>query len=735
MKAQRKYEEIIDNTIPSILLREQGYKPTWLLCEYKNHQWIVANGAQRSITINFNVTIPGGRCLADYPNFYDTIKRIAYGIRTGPLAEIDSGLTQATVVANLITLVRWLIAHDITHFEHIDAFDISEYAKIATYGISAILNSESILQEYFESQMLLANFQDTDTAEERKAKAQSYFPYFADRRNVKLAREKILHSLGIGSSGRTASVIVAMLDEMERICGYHQHGLVKNRKFESRDEGDDKPVTHEHLRRFLMSFEYLWRHRRYLDDAIKSSPFPGSSSGVEAKRHGRAIGRTATVPFIQATHFIERSVRWVLDYSTMLLDLKDFVDDLDYLETDLDNSAFTAKIASITNWPGGSANPFPIRAFRSVESKYWDPVSFSESMRGGMALSQALIFLIVACAVVIATFTARRVSEILGLKVGCIWRDDASQPWMRCFILKTVQGESQIPVPEIVVKAVEILERLSKRARLATNASYIFQYTMLRSDVTYGLSLDGFPRFTLGYHLRRFGYFVDVPNLPDGSRWTFKAHQFRRFFAILYIWAYEKGDWGALQWLLRHFTSEMTERYVTENNIGEIISMVNRERTAQIITNAVLGNAPLGGLEGARVRSAAQKIHDDLAQRIEVYSEARYKRSIVRFIERTGLDLHGIPWGYCARRQRDDNAKCACSGTSIPHYSEASITTCTGCDFNMSTSAAAPFLETSNKFHRALSESPDTPPMLRNASAAIVKKQNDALAELRIVQT
>jgi len=209
------------------------------------------------------------------------------------------------------------------------------------------------------------------------------------------------------------------------------------------------------------------------------------------------------------------------------------------------------------------------------------------------------------------------------------------------------------PIPEVVASAIAVLEQLSERARAHTGTSYIFQFNHPGTDFYQGISQDGVPTFSLGTYLRKFGYFVDVPELDDGTRWTFRPHQFRRFFAILYIWIYELGDWGALSYHLRHFNPEKTRRYASDDELGHIISIADREHTAQVIANAALGKSQVSGFEGNRLKEAAKRLHARMSQRIQVVPERKFNQRILRFVERADVSLHALPWGIVLPLQRE----------------------------------------------------------------------------------
>jgi integrase len=733
---QKFYPGIVDDSIPPALLTTGGFRPSWLLDRYEHDEWNVTNiGDQSPKTIVFNVTLAGGAKLSSYPNLYESIKRIAYGVRTGPLAEVESAGAHVVIVNNLITLARWMISNGIERFSMLTKEDREEYAAAAVYGTQNILNSESLLERHLETLMERCDFQPDDSENTRRSKSKSVFPVkkvvntgirvILDRTCI--LRDAGLEQVGLGRNG----VLSSLLDEAEILCGFNPIRKKKCVSAKSKDDYDEQLVTEEHLRRFLMSFKYLYTHRRYLEDAPSADPFAFTSPRLEARKLGAAIGRTGTVPVKQATHLIERSIRWIVDYSPKILDLKDQADQA----FDKDGPSSINARAEYLNisqiWPTGPASPFPILAarLREIES---DEESSIESFSNckGMNLQSATLSLMSACAVVIAAFTARRASEIIGLRVGCVHIDDAGNPWLKCFIHKTTQMESYIPIPEVVIFAVNVLERISERSRNYTGTPYLFQYNVPGTCRTHGISGSNFPNFDIQSHLRKFGYFVDVPRMEDGSLWTFKPHQFRRFFAILYIWIYDKGDWGALQYHLRHFTNEMTRRYVTESEIGQIVALANKEHTAEILANAAFGITHLAGVEGERFKNIAQDLRRQMTKSVEVVSERKFKQKLEKLVERTGLSLLAFPWGYCVERKTAQVRVRNCTNTEFPNYERANEITCVGCACNLVTPSAQHFLATAIQLHRDVADAPESPPILRKASQAISQRFDDALAKI-----
>ncbi len=703
----------LDEKIPASLALEIGYRPSWLLREYTANTWVVKDtGNKPDLTIVFDVRFPNGKHLPDYPNLLDSIKRITYGVRSGPLMTVESGSVQQNIAFNLITLARWMTSNEIYRFEDLTRADAREYSELAAYGTNAILDTEGILHRHIEKLLMKSNFCPSDPPHERRSKACNAFPFHRNSRNTEmLDRETLLENAGLWESN-SAGVLTQMLDELEVTCEFYQQPKTLHRMARQvpLDELDEKIVTTQQLRRLIMPFDYLYRHRRYLEDGLPHTLFPGSSPTKVAKALGKAAGRTGSVPVEQAAVFIERSVRWVVDYAPTLLALQE------------------GKNVAAVLPEYSPCSPFPILdcKWRSVRYETFDEALQTEGLRQGMTLPMALNYLMTACAVVIAAFSARRASEILGLKAGCIERDDCGKLWMQIFIHKTTQGFTAIPVPEVVWSAISVLEQLSASARELNGSPFIFQYKLLDSDRCYGLGADGVPAFSFRSYLRKFGYFIDVPALPDGTHWTFRPHQFRRLFAILYIWIYELGDWGALSYHLRHFNLEATRRYGSDAELGHIVSVANREHTAHILAQAALGKIKVAGVEGTRFKEAAKRLHDRLTIKLQVVTEHKFTQRIMRLVERTGVILRALPWGYCAIRPGANKDACACASCGhTPDFGAATVSTCKDCVCAFRTPAFTPYLNSTLKLHGNIIQSTGTPKILREASEILHKELSE----------
>ena len=704
----------VDDTIPSCLLTGSAYRPQWLLTPYASNSWVVTDtGDKANQTLRFDIGLRSGRRLPELPHLLETVKRIVFGIRHGPLMRVESGSVQAQRANDLLTLVRWMDINHIARFSDLTVADQWEYANLSIGGIHEILNTEGILTSYLQAVATQAEFNKGDSFDDRRKKSLLELPVRLWRSGISLDRCRLMSDAGLdGITLQGTTSLLQMLDDFELETGLDVRPLIRRRAAQRVDIDTDekRPLTTEAIRRLLIPFQLLYEHRRNLDDALSAPPFQGQALQDIAKRLGSDIGRTKTIPVKQGATLIERSIRWVLDYAPHILETKEAVDE--------GRSVEEAFALGLTHVP---ATPFPLRQ-EQVDERLLDSAlgSIRPVIPGtGMSLQTAVRYLTTACGIVIAAFSARRAAEIVGLKIDCIERDDTGKAWLTSFIHKTLQSHGKVPVPEAVVAAVAVLTRLSARARTITGTNYLFQFNSPGTHVVLGLSRDGLPVFRLSKLTREFGYFVDVPPLPDGSRWSFHPHQFRRFFAVLYVWCYELADWGALAHHLRHFDLEMTRRYVTDEELGGILHQANRERTSEILAGVASGNVHLAGASGLRLDESLRKLYARLAHKVQIVPERKLQQRVLRFVERTNLDLKALPWGYCASPQaQGPTARCS-SGAGPAAPETATISTCVECSRNVRSIEFKPYLERTLTRHRRLATSTSAAPMLKRASEAL----------------
>ncbi len=296
-----------------------------------------------------------------------------------------------------------------------------------------------------------------------------------------------------------------------------------------------------------------------------------------------------------------------------------------------------------------------------------------------------------ACWIIIAAFTARRDEEVDELQHGCLRGDAASGWWLHVYIEKTLQRKEWVPVPELVAKAVEVLSNISAAARRKTGTEYLFQWQRPDGEVT---------RLDVGRHLDAFAAAVQVPlHRPRSGppvAWHWHPHQFRRFFAVLYFYRFEGGTIEALSHHLRHFSLEMTKRYVTQDpEVAALWTDVEWGYMGHVARSIVAGERSVSGSAGERLKKTARRLIDVFRRKLQIASPERVGASLTLIMQRQGIVLTPKPWVTCSCPQTNDAAqKAACrrnqsvEDTTVgPDFAHAGPAVCSFCPHAMTEGA------------------------------------------------
>ncbi|WP_149651794.1 site-specific integrase [Azospirillum argentinense] len=336
----------------------------------------------------------------------------------------------------------------------------------------------------------------------------------------------------------------------------------------------------------------------------------------------------------------------------------------------------------------------------------------------------AFVLLPTACLIVIAAFTARRSGEIDSLQLGCVEEDADGELWLSIWIEKALRDITRILVPASVQRAITVLEWLSADARERSGTRWLFQF----DSVHQGGALTA---LHFRSALNEFAEYVGVPPLPDGTRWVFSPHQFRRFFSICYYWRWSFGSLTALSTFLRQFDLEVTRRYVTEVSRGELVRLkedaladhavrvaaaqelsgldgrrrahhdVSREHRTMVARDVVAGRTALGGFGGEQITKRLDDLIIEFERRLEIRPasspQGLLNELLSGFVAHTLTHLEPNPLGHslckCAR-SRADLAAARCLDEfqathpdtprpAQPDHAHASDTVCGGCAHNV----------------------------------------------------
>ena len=429
-------------------------------------------------------------------------------------------------------------------------------------------------------------------------------------------------------------------------------------------------------------------------------------------------GITETIPDIQGFHLLDRAIRWVLMYSKDLLELRRLATEALESESDSENSHVTReRRKSIFN---RLLQEFSPQQFSSDDPGAPWPLDATID-RGNQQLSildATGRYLMAACAIVVAAFSARRKMEVLTIKGGeptdedkvlrAIFIDQNNEPWLWCWIEKTYQKWDRVPIPEVVVKAVEVLEELTSATRKKNGSRNLFELE--------SLTMEGICKFDFRHSVNAFADYVQVPPLEDGSMWTFRAHQFRRFFALLYMYRYNYGEHGkfeALSWHLRHLDMEMTKRYIEEIHETDMLKAHRKHIVVDLMSEVLRKERKAAGPGGEAMKEQLYEMLREVIKDSEILG-GKESPSIARKIaERVmlKLDIEMVPfmWGYCyAYKDIDDgtlHGNCIKAGADAiaPDLARATPKTCFGCKHLYVDDHFHPYWETvAKKYQRAI---------------------------------
>ena len=413
-----------------------------------------------------------------------------------------------------------------------------------------------------------------------------------------------------------------------------------------------KRQTNHNIHRSLLPMEELWRWKeQFSGPVLRFNPFPEGASikaadmGVEPQRH-------PTVPPAIAFPYLRGALRWVIEYAPAILEARA----KEWSAKELEEA-----LASVG------------AEIELTEAKHAQ--NTKKVTRDGLTRLTAA-----ACFAVIAALSARRRSEIADLGAGCVHEDSEGRHRLWIYIAKTEQDYNQIPIPAAVHKAVRCMEAISEDARKRTGTDGIWQFHADHGNKVRSLRPE--------QDLNNLTRHIDAEGSQD---WKFSAHQFRRFFAMLYFWRYEKGDVAGLAHHLRHFDLEMTRRYVTDNQFGKIWTDVEEEWRGDFLRAVVEGTKAIGGAAGERIKEKIERMRRRYRKDVDVVARKRIVAKLLRLAKKWDVAGKLHVWGtICVCPQRASarfakHAKCKGASETGPVFSQATEETCARCPFAVHT--------------------------------------------------
>jgi hypothetical protein len=333
-----------------------------------------------------------------------------------------------------------------------------------------------------------------------------------------------------------------------------------------------------------------------------------------------------------------------------------------------------------------------------------------------------------ACFVVVAYLVGARVSEIVGLKVGCIEHHpaadgDESFAYLVGRIYKTASANEgnvhRWVAPPAVERAIAVMERLTGPMRRRTQRTDLW-LTMTSSGLLGPRARITVP--TGGTIITRlnngFAPFISLP-LHQGKRWHLNTHQGRKTFAR-FVGKRDRTGLHALQGHLGHMSRVMTDRgYVgTDFALDELIDRHAQEETRAALEELLTATA-LGGKGGRIIAGRSQFRGRTRDGNLQAY---------VNFLmAETDLRLGVCDWGYCVYRPETS----ACLGNEKgPNPVLRTESVCASCANFAVTTKHRPVWEARRARNVALLEQPALDPQSSALAAARVGECDRILAQL-----
>lgn len=687
--------------------------PWWLVggtTLYDNEWRIVDDGVGRTSRINWEYPlydpITGKVTLLTDPEhigLLEVAQRVCLALRDGHLSRIDSSDMQRRRVRSIMCIFAWMRLNFIYSLDQLTAADFRLYLKAATWNFERLLDVESRFNDYLDSlrrsgQKFPVRFDQPTTPNSKMPAKIAVFEIF---RQIGIDPE--MYSIMSQNFKYQFWSAVAEINGPELVLKNCRHYLEMEEEPERVPSGTKALENLVYAWRILHDMSYILPQKCNVDPVYSFIEGEQMSIKKICKEVRAAAdieedeGITETIPDRQAFHILDRACRWVLIYADDLLDLRK--------RATQKGSRVTKFASTRVKRLDGLLKKFTPKNFTEEDAGApWPLISGAkgkDTEGRSLTIAEASgFYLMAACAIVIAAFTARRRMEVLTIKGGeptkadsaprALYIDEGGEPWIWTYIEKTFQKWDRTPIPPVVVKAIEVLEALTESTRKASGSRCLFEIENLAGET--GGGKHG-TTFRLLVAINLFATFVEVPLLENGSKWVFKPHQFRRFFALLFMYRYNYGEAGKMEVLfhqLRHFNMEMTKRYIEEIYESDMLKAHSKHVAVDMMSEVLRGERKALGPGGEAMKQHLDEMLNEVIKDSEVLSGRENAMVAHRIAERVmdKLNIEMVPfkWGFCyAYKAAEDGKFCGnCIAENDkadkPNVAQATPKRCLGCD-------------------------------------------------------
>jgi integrase len=391
------------------------------------------------------------------------------------------------------------------------------------------------------------------------------------------------------------------------------------------------PVTIEH---YLRALKDIYRQRAKLADAPPCDPLPMETTFEAAGVTSANKGWIPSIPDAVVVDMLTKALDWVTQHAESILSARDAWD------VEFKASHGARKRARIA---------FKRKDLRGPKGEVID---------GVRVMRRLVAHLTDACFIVIAGFVGMRVSEILSMEAGCIEHKrlgagDTTQAYVVARLFKTADDPrgrvERWLAPEPVVRAVEVLERLSQPERKNSETRELFITEAPSGRIAPITAYD------IRERVREFADYVGVPH-HEGKPWHFSPHQFRKTFAR-FIARRDRSQLLALSDHFKHASIAMTAKGYVGNNfdLKDLIDHEGQAETASALEHFLTSDR-LAGRMGERLSAANAAFRGRAGEQV--------RRDYIAFVlAETDLRVHACDYGWCVFQAE----MARCSGVAMPN--------------------------------------------------------------------
>ncbi len=409
-----------------------------------------------------------------------------------------------------------------------------------------------------------------------------------------------------------------------------------------------KQVTVQNVHLVTTTFEALYQLRHFMESSSLSvDPFDDGASAM-ANSLGAGTEPTPIAPPELVLKFIERSADYLVRHARDV----------------------TARYLVI---------------WCSLGTEAWSPHLAAE-MKARVKLLAGAAF------VLIAAFTARRLEEINMLRRDCLKGSDAEGWWLNVYIQKSERKWTWIPIPRVVARAVEFLKGLDvddpadEQKLFTLNDPISGKRIKLKHNVK-GLAA----KLGTDSYVRRDGV---------AEMWEWTPRQFRRFFAVLFIYRWF-GKKETLAHHLRHYDLQTANDYLRLDPETSDTWLREIANYKSFVAEKVAANdRQFVGPMGDRLQKHIDRVRRMIDQNLMIVPEEKAE-VILRLMKKLHLVVTVKPWATCCCPNTQGGCeRAACRkdtgyapGATGPDFVAAGPAICPGCPWALISQGNIEYIE------------------------------------------